>query len=195
MKSIISSSILILFWTFTSPHKVYGYSSGAPKGACLSMKPNHDGQEPQQGKSYHHFTIVKDGAYVYGPGDKVNISLFVPDSSFSKFKGFMIQVIKKVLIIWISCLKIRGGNWCLLELKSLTNFDMSLASNQPIWLWRSFNVEYWMWVPSCYTFANMVAYFPYDDQKKNIVQKKLSSIETFFLSFVRLKKNTIYTQL
>ena len=61
------------------------------------MKPNHDGQEPQQGKSYHHFTIVKDGAYVYGPGDKVNISLFVPDSSFSKFKGFMIQVIKKVL--------------------------------------------------------------------------------------------------
>jgi hypothetical protein len=58
------------------------------------MKPNHDGQEPQQGKSYHHFTILKDGAYIYGPGDKVNISLFVPDDSFSKFKGFMIQVIE-----------------------------------------------------------------------------------------------------
>ena len=97
MKSIISSSILILFGTLLSPYKVYGYKSGAPKGACLSMKPNHDGQEPQQGKSYHHFTILNDGAYVYGPGDKVNISLFVPDSSFSEFKGFMIQVIKKVL--------------------------------------------------------------------------------------------------
>ena len=91
MITIFSEISTLFLLTFMSQQNVYGYSSGAPKSACTSMTPNHQ-VEPQQGPSYHKFTILNEGPYFYSPGEKVNISLFVPDDSFSEFKGFMIQV-------------------------------------------------------------------------------------------------------
>ena len=56
------------------------------------MMPDH-GVEPQINPSkFHHFVLHNNGTYRFGPGEKINFSLFVPGPEpVTHFKGFFIQ--------------------------------------------------------------------------------------------------------
>ena len=66
----------------------FGYPQGAPKSACLDLRPKH-GVDPQPNPSHYEFHVNTQDLH---PGAKVPISLLVK-SPHPQFKGFIIQVV------------------------------------------------------------------------------------------------------
>ena len=71
---------------------ISGYSSGAPRAACNSLFPRHDGVVSQSIPSTHRFEVSK-AHKTYFAGEKIPIALTVENTDTDAgFKGFIIQV-------------------------------------------------------------------------------------------------------
>ena len=88
MSTIIFVSIFLHFQI----QLISGYSSGAPKEACITLSPNHDGVASQALPSTHRFEVSK-AHNTYFAGEKIPIVLSVENTDTDAgFKGFIIQV-------------------------------------------------------------------------------------------------------
>ena len=88
-----STSIILvaLFFHFQIQY-ISGYSSGAPRAACNSLFPRHDGFVSQSIPSTHRFEVSK-AHKTYFAGEKIPIALTVENTDTDAgFKGFIIQV-------------------------------------------------------------------------------------------------------
>lgn len=81
------SLFTILSVTFVA-QIAFGYPQGAPKSACLDLRPKH-GVDPQPNPSHYEFHVNTQDLH---PGAKVPLSLLVK-SPHPQFKGFIIQVV------------------------------------------------------------------------------------------------------
>ena len=81
------SLFTILSVTFVA-QTAFGYPQGAPKSACLDLRPKH-GVDPQPNPSHYEFHVNTQDIH---PGAKVPISLLVKSPN-PQFKGFIIQVV------------------------------------------------------------------------------------------------------
>ena len=71
---------------------IHGYSSGAPREACNTLFPNHDGVVSLSTPSNHRFEVSK-AHKTYFAGEKIPIALTVENTDTDTgFKGFIIQV-------------------------------------------------------------------------------------------------------
>ena len=102
-KAIRMSSTSIIFVAFLFHLQliqyISGYSSGAPRAACNSLFPRHDGVFSQSIPSTHRFEVSK-AHKTYFAGEKIPIALTVENiDTDAGFKGFIIQV--SVILVFL----------------------------------------------------------------------------------------------
>ena len=88
------SATIILVATFLhfQVQLIHGYSSGAPRDACNTLFPKHDGVVSRSTPSTHRFEVSK-AHKTYFAGEKIPIALTVENTDTDTgFKGFIIQV-------------------------------------------------------------------------------------------------------
>ena len=94
-----TSFILVAFFFHFQIQHISGYSSGAPRAACNSLFPRHDGFVSQSIPSTHRFEVSK-AHKTYFAGEKIPIALTVENTDTDAgFKGFIIQV--SVILVFL----------------------------------------------------------------------------------------------